>query len=152
MPRDQDAVRESGHWRVSYADNRRVPATAAAGISWRGVPLNRCGHILCRGRLWAKHDRGSGIPVGKERRVCRAILVSGVAQGGKRGGAVQLLGSSGTKGAGAVAGEPMKISVSSVIDESRISNFQISTYVLCFACLLMDGFDVQSLGYVAPAL
>jgi len=46
----------------------------------------------------------------------------------------------------------MKISVSSVIDESRISNFQISTYVLCFACLLMDGFDVQSLGYVAPAL
>ncbi|HEY2844169.1 MAG TPA: MFS transporter [Bryobacteraceae bacterium] len=24
--------------------------------------------------------------------------------------------------------------------------------MLCFACLLMDGFDVQSLGYVAPAL
>jgi AAHS family 4-hydroxybenzoate transporter-like MFS transporter len=46
----------------------------------------------------------------------------------------------------------MKINVTSVIDDSRISAFQISTYLLCFACLLMDGFDVQSLGYVAPAL
>jgi AAHS family 4-hydroxybenzoate transporter-like MFS transporter len=46
----------------------------------------------------------------------------------------------------------LKINVTSVIDESRIGAFQISTYVLCFACLLMDGFDVQSLGYVAPAL
>ena len=45
-----------------------------------------------------------------------------------------------------------KINVTSVIDESRIGAFQISTYLLCFACLLMDGFDVQSLGYVAPAL
>src|SRR5689334_6428710 len=46
----------------------------------------------------------------------------------------------------------MKINVTNVIDESRVGAFQISTYVLCFACLLMDGFDVQSLGYVAPAL
>jgi AAHS family 4-hydroxybenzoate transporter-like MFS transporter len=46
----------------------------------------------------------------------------------------------------------MKISVTDVIDDSRIGAFQISIYVLCFACLLMDGFDVQSLGYVAPAL
>ena len=45
-----------------------------------------------------------------------------------------------------------KINVTEVIDESRVGAFQISTYVLCFACLLMDGFDVQSLGYVAPAL
>ena len=46
----------------------------------------------------------------------------------------------------------MKINVSSVIDESGIGAFQITIYALCFACLLMDGFDVQSLGYVAPAL
>ena len=46
----------------------------------------------------------------------------------------------------------MKINVTTVIDESRVGAFQISTYLLCFACLLMDGFDVQSLGYVAPAL
>ena len=46
----------------------------------------------------------------------------------------------------------LKINVTTVIDESRIGAFQISTYLLCFACLLMDGFDVQSLGYVAPAL
>jgi AAHS family 4-hydroxybenzoate transporter-like MFS transporter len=49
-------------------------------------------------------------------------------------------------------GPSLKINVSSVIDESRIGAFQISTFLLCFACLLMDGFDVQSLGYVAPAL
>ena len=49
-------------------------------------------------------------------------------------------------------GTYLKINVSNVIDESRIGAFQISTYLLCFACLLMDGFDVQSLGYVAPAL
>jgi AAHS family 4-hydroxybenzoate transporter-like MFS transporter len=46
----------------------------------------------------------------------------------------------------------MRINVTAVIDDSRIGAFQISTYLLCFACLLMDGFDVQSLGYVAPAL
>ncbi len=46
----------------------------------------------------------------------------------------------------------MRINVSGVIDESPISALQISAYALCFACLLMDGFDVQSLGYVAPAL
>ena len=46
----------------------------------------------------------------------------------------------------------MKINVTEVIDESRIGAWQISIYVLCFVCLLMDGFDVQSLGYVAPAL
>ena len=46
----------------------------------------------------------------------------------------------------------MKINVTSVIDDSRIGAFQVSTYILCFVCLLMDGFDVQSLGYVAPAL
>ncbi|MBZ5634425.1 MAG: MFS transporter [Acidobacteriia bacterium] len=49
-------------------------------------------------------------------------------------------------------GPGLKINVTSVIDESRIGAFQISIYLLCFACLLMDGFDVQSLGYVAPAL
>ena len=47
---------------------------------------------------------------------------------------------------------PLKINVTSVINESRISGFQTGIYLLCFACLLMDGFDVQSLGYVAPAL
>jgi len=45
-----------------------------------------------------------------------------------------------------------KINVTSVIDDSRIGAFQISVFLLCFTCLLMDGFDVRSLGYVAPAL
>jgi AAHS family 4-hydroxybenzoate transporter-like MFS transporter len=44
------------------------------------------------------------------------------------------------------------IDVSQIIDNSRIGTFQISIFLLCFICLAMDGFDVQSLGYVAPAL
>ena len=44
------------------------------------------------------------------------------------------------------------VDVSQIIDDSKISGFQIGIFVLCFFCLAMDGFDVQSLGYVAPAL
>ena len=29
---------------------------------------------------------------------------------------------------------------------------QIRVFVLCMACLIMDGFDVQAMGYVAPAV
>lgn len=45
-----------------------------------------------------------------------------------------------------------QVNVSQIVDNSRIGAFQIGIYALCFACLAMDGFDVQSLGYVAPAL
>ena len=45
-----------------------------------------------------------------------------------------------------------QVDVSQIIDDSKVSGFQIGIFVLCFACLAMDGFDVQSLGYVAPAL
>lgn len=45
-----------------------------------------------------------------------------------------------------------QVDVSRILDESRLSAFQIGIFTLCFACLAMDGFDVQSLGYVAPAL
>jgi AAHS family 4-hydroxybenzoate transporter-like MFS transporter len=45
-----------------------------------------------------------------------------------------------------------KISVSEVIDSSRIGSFQVTTFTLCALCLIMDGFDVQALGYVAPAI
>jgi AAHS family 4-hydroxybenzoate transporter-like MFS transporter len=44
------------------------------------------------------------------------------------------------------------VSVAQVLDSSRLGAFQIGIFALCFACLAMDGFDVQSLGYVAPAL
>ena len=39
-----------------------------------------------------------------------------------------------------------------VLDRSRIGPLQIRVFVLCTLALVMDGFDVQALGYAAPAL
>ena len=39
-----------------------------------------------------------------------------------------------------------------VLDRSRIGSLQIRVFVLCTLALVMDGFDVQALGYAAPAL
>src|SRR5262245_17962646 len=44
------------------------------------------------------------------------------------------------------------INVSDVIENSRLGAFQIGIGILCGACLMIDGFDVQSMGYAAPAL
>ncbi len=54
-----------------------------------------------------------------------------------------------------VANEPAagtRIDVEAVIDASRIGRFQAMALALCGLCLVMDGFDVQAMGYVAPAL
>ena len=48
------------------------------------------------------------------------------------------------------AGE--KINLTVIIDQSRIGRLQIGTFTLCLLCLIMDGFDVQALGYAAPAI
>ena len=45
-----------------------------------------------------------------------------------------------------------QVNVSEIIDKSTIGSFQIGIFVVCFVCLALDGFDVQALGYVAPAL
>lgn len=45
-----------------------------------------------------------------------------------------------------------RINVSDFIDRSPVSRFQIGVFILCGLCLIMDGFDVQAIGYVAPAL
>ena len=45
-----------------------------------------------------------------------------------------------------------RINISQVIDNSRISRFQIGVFILCALCLLLDGFDVQAVGYVGPSL
>src|SRR5260370_1247618 len=47
---------------------------------------------------------------------------------------------------------PTKINVSDVIDNATLGSFQISICILCGLCLIMDGFDVQAIGYVAPAI
>jgi AAHS family 4-hydroxybenzoate transporter-like MFS transporter len=45
-----------------------------------------------------------------------------------------------------------RINVSDVIDNSRLGAFQIGIFILCGLCLIMDGYDVQAIGYVAPSL
>jgi AAHS family 4-hydroxybenzoate transporter-like MFS transporter len=39
-----------------------------------------------------------------------------------------------------------------ILDESRLSSFQISVMAICFAVVALDGFDTQSIAFVAPAL
>src|SRR6266852_8658847 len=42
--------------------------------------------------------------------------------------------------------------VAALIDNRGIGALQISTFAICLLCLIMDGFDVQALGYVAPEI
>ena len=45
-----------------------------------------------------------------------------------------------------------KINVSQRVLDSELGSFQWGIIVLCTLCLIMDGFDVQAMGYVAPVL
>ncbi len=45
-----------------------------------------------------------------------------------------------------------RLDLSHIIDGSKIGGFHWRIFILCSLCLIMDGFDVQSMGYVAPAL
>jgi AAHS family 4-hydroxybenzoate transporter-like MFS transporter len=47
---------------------------------------------------------------------------------------------------------PASVNIVDVVDNSRIGSFQIGLFVLCAACLILDGFDVQAVGYVANSL
>jgi MFS transporter, AAHS family, 4-hydroxybenzoate transporter len=44
------------------------------------------------------------------------------------------------------------IDLQSVIDKSPIGSLQWKAFVLCGLCVFMDGFDIQSIGYVAPSI
>src|SRR5262245_59794133 len=44
------------------------------------------------------------------------------------------------------------IDISEAIDQSKVGAFQTGIFILCALCLIMDGFDVQALGYLAPAI
>jgi MFS transporter, AAHS family, 4-hydroxybenzoate transporter len=44
------------------------------------------------------------------------------------------------------------VNVTDVVDRSHVGRFQITIFALCLFCLIMDGFDVQALGYAAPAI
>jgi AAHS family 4-hydroxybenzoate transporter-like MFS transporter len=45
---------------------------------------------------------------------------------------------------------PGTINIADTVDNSRVGGFQIGIFALCAACLIMDGFDVQVIGVVAP--
>jgi AAHS family 4-hydroxybenzoate transporter-like MFS transporter len=47
---------------------------------------------------------------------------------------------------------PQTINVAEIIDTQRISAFQVRVFLLCAAVLFVDGFDVQGITYVAPAI
>lgn len=47
---------------------------------------------------------------------------------------------------------PTALNVSELLENSRVGPLQIRVFVLCMACLVMDGFDVQAMGYAAPAV
>ena len=47
---------------------------------------------------------------------------------------------------------PTTLDVSQVIDNSAIRPLHIALFALCLLCMIVDGFDVQALGYTAPAI
>ena len=44
------------------------------------------------------------------------------------------------------------LNLTELMDNCRIGSLQIRVFALCLASLIMDGFDVQAMGYVAPAM
>jgi AAHS family 4-hydroxybenzoate transporter-like MFS transporter len=47
---------------------------------------------------------------------------------------------------------PHTVNIATLVDQSRLGTFQWTIFILCGLCLIMDGFDVQAMGYVAPAV
>jgi MFS transporter, AAHS family, 4-hydroxybenzoate transporter len=45
-----------------------------------------------------------------------------------------------------------RINVTDLIDNSRIGRFQIVTFTLCAASLIMDGWDVQAISFIGPEI
>jgi len=44
------------------------------------------------------------------------------------------------------------LNLTELMDNCRIGSLQVRVFVLCLGSLIMDGFDVQAMGYVAPAM
>ena len=45
-----------------------------------------------------------------------------------------------------------KVNIGELLENSQIGPLQMRVFFLCMICLIMDGFDVQAMGYVAPAI
>ncbi len=48
--------------------------------------------------------------------------------------------------------QSVALDVRQFLDEHPLSNFQILAATMCGAIAFMDGYDVQAMGFVAPAL
>jgi AAHS family 4-hydroxybenzoate transporter-like MFS transporter len=48
--------------------------------------------------------------------------------------------------------ETTKLDLLGILDESRLRSFQFSVIAICFGIVALDGFDTQSIAFVAPAL
>jgi MFS transporter, AAHS family, 4-hydroxybenzoate transporter len=48
--------------------------------------------------------------------------------------------------------QPRTVNVAELIERGRLGRFQVAALSVLAACLVMDGFDVQVLGYAAPAI
>ena len=44
------------------------------------------------------------------------------------------------------------VNLTELLENSTVGPLQIRVFALCMICLIMDGFDVQAMGYVAPAV
>ncbi len=47
---------------------------------------------------------------------------------------------------------PARLNIANVIDNSRLGAYQLGIFFLCGLCLIMDGFDLQAIGFVGPVL
>ena len=47
---------------------------------------------------------------------------------------------------------PARTSLSCLLDEARLSAYQIAIIAMCAAIAMLDGFDTQAIGFTAPAL
>jgi MFS transporter, AAHS family, 4-hydroxybenzoate transporter len=47
---------------------------------------------------------------------------------------------------------PAKVNINQVVDNCRLRPFHWAVFLLCGLCLIMDGFDLQAIGFVAPAV
>ena len=45
-----------------------------------------------------------------------------------------------------------KINIPDLLANSTVGPLQKRVFLLCALCLIIDGFDVQAMGYVAPAV
>jgi AAHS family 4-hydroxybenzoate transporter-like MFS transporter len=45
-----------------------------------------------------------------------------------------------------------RINIAEIVDSSPIGSFHVTLGIVCGMCLMIDGFDIQAIGYAAPAL